>query len=282
MIPRVSKRKRGRPRSAGLATVFGLTALAVVDLVPVYLVLRQALAPEADSVAWPLHWWPSRFSLSNLSHLWQGQPLLGNVLLSFFVATATTFLSLSLGIPAGWSAARLRRVEGTAPSVAILSRVLPPIVIAVPLTSLLIPLRLYNHPFGLGLVLAHLTIGIPVAILLSYAGFRDLPRELEEAAYVDGAGTLRTLFLVSLPAARGTVAAAAILVFLLSWDEFTYALLIQLTHRTLPPLIYYFTEYGELGTASALALLMLVPATLVILGMQRLIARGLTTGVVKG
>jgi len=277
--------RKGKPRrhsSVGAATIFGLAVLALVDLVPVYLVFRQALAPEADSVAWPLHWWPSRLSLANLSHLWQGQPLVGNVLLSLFVASLTTFFSLALGVPAGWAAARLRQVESATPTVAILSRVLPPIAIAVPLTSLLIPLHLYNHPLGLGLVLAHLTIGIPVAILLSYAGFRDLPRELEEAAYVDGAGTLRTLLFVSLPATRGTVAAAAILIFLLSWDEFTYALLIQLTHRTLPPLIYYFTEYGELGTASALALLMLLPATLVILGMQRLIARGLTTGVVKG
>ena len=250
---------------------------------PVYLVLRQAFAPERESVAWPLRWLPSQLSVENLARLWQGQPLIGNVLLSLFVASLTTFLSLALGVPAGWAAARARQVvEGAAPTTAILSRVLPPIAIAVPLTSLLIPLGLYNHPLGLGLVLAHLTIGIPVAILLSYAGFRDLPRELEEAAYVDGAGILRTLLFVSLPAARGTVAAAAILIFLLSWDEFTYALLIQLTHRTLPPLIYYFTEYGELGAASALALLMLIPAALVILGMQKLISRGLTTGVVKG
>lgn len=144
------------------------------------------------------------------------------------------------------------------------------------------PLQIYNHPWGFGLIVAHLTMGLPFAILLSYAAFLDLPRELEEAAYVDGCTTFSAFYRIALPAVRGSVGAAFILIFLLSWEEFTYALLIQLTHRTMPPLVYYYTEFGQMGSASTLAVLMLIPAALVIATLQQLITKGVISGGVKG
>lgn len=69
--------------------------------------------------------------------------------------------------------------------------------------------------------------------------------------------------------------------FIASWDEFMYALLIQLTNRTLPPLVYYYSEFGQLGTASMLAVLMLVPVMLVIAALQQLVSKGVFTGALK-
>jgi len=162
-----------------------------------------------------------------------------------------------------------------------LSRILPPIAIAIPLTAMLIPLGGYNHPLGLGLVAAHLTAGVPIAILIAFVAFREMPRELEDAARVDGCSPLGVFWRISLPSVKGSLASASILIFLVSWDEFTYALLLQLTNRTMPPLVYYYTEYGQLGAASTLAFLMLVPAVVVIAGLQRLLVRGVLAGGLK-
>ena len=123
-----------------------------------------------------------------------------------------------------------------------------------------------------------MTIGIPIAILISYAAFRDLPSALEDAALVDGCSPSMAFFRIALPNIKGALASASILIFLTSWDEFTYAILLQLTHRTMPPLIYYYTEYGQLGAASTLAFMMLIPAVVVIAALQRLLVRGVLAG----
>jgi multiple sugar transport system permease protein len=259
----------------------GLAALVTINLGPILLVLRQAFSPEGESATWPLAILPKQLSLENLTSLWEAQSLFDHLALSLGVAMGTTLLSLFLGFPAGWAAARSRSLEQFTTHSALIARFLPPIAIAVPLMALLIPMQVYDHPLGLGLILAHLTIGLPFAILLSYAALRDLPQELEEAAYVDGCSPLGTFFRITLPTARGAISSAFILIFLLSWDELTYALLIQLTHRTLPPLLYYYTEYGMLGAGSTLAILMLVPSVIVIALLQRLMTRGILTGSVK-
>ncbi len=263
-------------------TALGLLLLFLMNISPILLLLRQAFSPESESVGWPLRLLPRHFSLENFRLLWRSQALAEHVFLSGWVALLVTFFSLTLGFPAGWGAARWRALEGVSTRASLLSRILPHIALAIPLTSLLIPLGLYNHPKGWGLILAHLTLGVPIAVLMGYAAFRDLPRELEEAAIVDGCSTVKVFTHVSLPVVKGALGAAAILIFLLSWDEFTYALLIQLTHRTMPPLIYYYTEYGQIGSASVLAVLMLVPAVLVIGVLQKSITRGMMSGILKG
>ncbi|MGB2957907.1 MAG: carbohydrate ABC transporter permease [Bacteroidota bacterium] len=258
-----------------------LLVLAAVNLVPIGLVIRQAFSPERESATWPISFLPESVTLENLTSLWETQSLGEHLFLSLWVAVLTTLISLALGFPAGWSAARLTVLQKIATRSALLSRVLPPIAIAIPLTAMLIPLGGYNHPFGFGLVAAHLTIGVPIAILIAFTAFRAIPRELEDAAYVDGCSPLGVFWRVSLPTVKGSVASASILVFLVSWDEFTYALLLQLTNRTMPPLVYYYSEFGQLGAASTLAFLMLLPAVLVIGALQRLLVRGVLAGGVK-
>jgi ABC-type glycerol-3-phosphate transport system permease component len=244
-----------------------LLALAIVNLLPIGLVIRQAFSPERESSSWPLSLIPQSVTFQNLASLWETQVLGDHLFLSIWVAVLTTLISLALGFPAGWSAARLVVLQKVTTRSALLSRILPPIAIAIPLTAMLIPLGGYNHPLGLGLVAAHLTAGVPIAILIAFVAFREMPRELEDAARVDGCSPLGVF--------------SSILVFLVSWDEFTYALLLQLTNRTMPPLVYYYTEYGQLGAASTLAFLMLVPAVVVIAGLQRLLVRGVLAGGLK-
>ncbi len=279
---RASRRGMAPSRGArrGL-TWAGLALLLLVNCIPPLLVVRQAFAPLGEPPGMPLRLLPGRLSLGHLAQLLETQNLLGRIGLSLWVAVATTALALALGFPAGWGAVHLRRLGDVMTRLSLASRILPPIAVAIPLTALLIPVGLYDHPFGLGLVVAHLTLGLPFAILLAYAAFREVPGELEESARVDGCTPLGAFWRIALPSVRGSLAGAMILVFLLSWDEFAYALLIQLTNRTLPPLIYYFTSYGDMGSASTLAVVMLVPAAGVIFVLQGLLTRGALTGGVK-
>src|SRR4030095_13075460 len=95
--------------------------------------------------------------------------------------------------------------------------------------------------------LAHTLLALPVAFFILRTAFRDVPADLEEAARLDGAGGLAVFWRVSLPLVRPSLAAAALLVFLVSWDEITYALLLQVTNRPLPAFLYYLTTFGHPG-----------------------------------
>jgi len=272
------RHRPGTARGGRILTAVGLTLLLFFNLGPLGLVVRQSVTPEAETARWPLSLIPAAWTAENIVSLWSTETLAGHVMLSLLVAAGATLGSLVLGAPAGWAAARWRTAEVVSTRASLLTRILPPIAIAIPLTAILIPAGLYNHPLGLGLVAAHMTIGIPIALLITYTAFRDLPSELEDAALVDGCGPTMTFFRIALPNVRGALASSSILVFLTSWDEFTYAILLQLTNRTMPPLIYYYTEYGQLGAASTLAFMTLVPAVIVIAALQRLLVRGVLAG----
>ena len=272
-----------KPRQAGtttarLVTGIGLLVLVLVNLGPLGLVLRQSLTAEAESARWPLPLLPEAVSTENMVSLWSTETVATHVLLSLWVAAAATLGSLLVGAPAGWAAARWAPAAVVSTRAALLTRILPPIAIAIPLAALLIPVGFYNHPMGIGLIAAHMSIGIPIAVLVTFTAFRDLPSELEDAALVDGCSPAATFARIALPNIKGALASSAILIFLTSWDEFTYAILLQLTNRTMPPLIYYYTEYGQLGAASTLAVLTLVPAVIVIAVLQRLLVRGVLAG----
>jgi len=148
----------------------------------------------------------------------------------------------------------------------------------VPLAAIFVRLHLYNHPAGLGLWLAHTLVGLPVAFLVLRSGFHTIPRELEDAARLDGATPARAFVRVSLPLVRPALAAAALLVFLVSWDEFAYALLLQVTHRPLPPLLYYLSAFGHPGLASAVAVIMLGPALVIVLILEPALRSGVLSG----
>jgi len=264
-------------RKKGLLVGLGV-AIAVVDLLPLALILKQALTPERESFAWPPTWIPHQLTLENFRGLQSVIPLDQGLWLSFFVAVLTVVSSLVLALPAAWVAARQPRLDRPLDATMIVTRLFPSIALAVPLAALFVYVGLYNNPAGLGLWLAHTLLGLPFAFLILRTGCRSVPVELEEAAMLDGATAFGAFWRVTLPLIKPSLAAAAILVFLVSWDEFAYALLLQVTNRSLPPLLYYLSAFGYPGLASAVAAIMLVPALLIILVLQPALRSGALTG----
>ena len=264
-------------RARGVLLLLAL-AVAALDLLPLGLILKQAFTPERESLAWPPTWWPHDFTLANFRALGATVELGRGVGLSLGVAGLTVASTLVLTLPAAWLAARRPQMDRPLDAALIVTRLFPSIALAVPLAALFVFAGLYNHPAGLGLWLAHTLLAVPVAFLILRTGFRDVPEELEDAARLDGASAFGAFCRVTLPLARPSLAAAGLLVFLLSWDEFTYALLLQVTNRSLPPLLYYFAAFGYPGLASAVAAIMLVPALAIILVLEPALRSGALAG----
>lgn len=252
--------------------------IAAANLIPIWLVVKQAVTPERESFAWPPTWFPQSVSLANFTAAAAAVPLGEGLLLSSGVAVATVFSSLALALPAAWLAVRQPRAGRRLEQVMVGVRLFPTIAIAVPLAVLFVRFGLYNDPAGIGLWLAHTLLGIPFAFLIMRAALRGVPPDLEEAARLDGASSWGAFVRVILPLVRPSLGAAAMLIFLLSWDEFAYALLLQVTNRTLPPLLYYLAAFGHPGLSSAVAVLMLVPAVVILLVLEPALRSGVLSG----
>jgi multiple sugar transport system permease protein len=206
---------------------------------------------------------------------------LGN---SALVAGATTVLTVALSALAGYALARLRvpRREWLLGALLLVS-MFPQISIAGPVWRILRGVGWLNTYQGL--VLAYVALTLPLGVWILTSFFRELPRDLEDAARVDGWGHLHTLLRVILPLAAPGVFTAAILVFIYAWNEFFFALLVmtEQAYQTLPVGIALFQgEYtlpwGEIAAGSTVATL---PLVFLVLVFQRRIVRGLSAGAVK-
>ncbi|MCL5044894.1 MAG: carbohydrate ABC transporter permease [Deltaproteobacteria bacterium] len=248
-------------------------SLVLAGFGPLYLLAKQAITPELESFAWPPFWLPHRLTAAHLRAVFALSELRSVLARSLAVAALSAVLATALGAMLGYAMARGRRERAAGLGLISVTRLLPMIAVAIPLALALIVLGLYDTQSGIGLALVHGAVALPTAVLTSFSGFAGLPVELEEAAWLDGAGPLRAFFSVVLPAVRPFLAATFILTFLLSWDEFGFALLIQVTHRTLPPLLYYYTVFGDVGPASALALVMLLPAIAVVVMLRPMLGQ---------
>jgi ABC-type glycerol-3-phosphate transport system permease component len=204
---------------------------------------------------------------------------------SIIVAGATTVLSVTLGTACAYALARLRfRGKAVALAFVLAVSMFPQISIVAPLYLVLRELRLLDtYP---GLVLPYLTFAMPLTIWMLVGFFRQLPVELEDAAFMDGAGRWRTTWDVLLPLAAPGLATTAILTFLYCWNEFLFALSFALgpDSYTVPVAIALFrgqyqVPWGEILAAAVIAT---VPVAAIVLVAQRRIVAGLTAGAVKG
>jgi multiple sugar transport system permease protein len=256
-----------------------IDALAIIAAtIPAYLLIKQAVTPDRESFAWPPHWLPRNLTVANLGGVFALAELRSALLLSLLVASVAALVSTALGTMLAYAMARRDRLRAAGMAGVTIARLLPMIAVALPLTIILINLGLYDSATGMGLALIHAALAIPTTALTAYSAFAAIPREQEEAAYLDGASMLRIFLTINVPQARAAIAASLVLSFIMSWDEFGFALLIQVTHRTLPPLLYYFTVFGDVGPASALALVMLVPAVVVIVALRPMLRAGVMAG----
>jgi multiple sugar transport system permease protein len=252
-------------------------------LAPLYWVAVTSIKPVSDYLTTPPVWFPAEPTIVHYTAALFAYRGLAGLINSLVVATATTALSALLGTLMGYSLARFN-TGGPHLSFWVLSqRFLPPIAIVLPVFLLYRGWGLYDT--RIGLVLIYTVITLPLSVWMMYAYFRQLPKEMEEAALVDGCTRFGAFWRVALPLAVPGIVVAAVFAFIFVWTEFFFAL--NLTSRnafTLPTIFRSFLGFqaSQYGEASALAVTSLVPS--IILGMlvQRHLVRGLTLGAVQG
>ena len=200
---------------------------------------------------------------------------------SLVIATLSTGLGLVLGLPAAYSIARFKQ-NGLALAI-LIARLTPYITYLVPWYLAFRALGLIDT--YLALTLTHLIVGMPLIIWIMISFFEDVPRELEEAAYVDGASRLGTFWRIILPLSTPGIVAASILAFIFSWNQFLFSLALSGPRtKPVPVAVFNFISYGQIdfGGLGAAAVLITLPVILLTLVIQRYIVTGLTMGAVKG
>lgn len=251
---------------------------------PIVLVVASSFKEARDIFATP----PSLFftpTLDSYRELWANHPAFFRGLWSSLLVTAgATVVTLAAACAAGYVYARHhgRLLQGSA-FMMLAVRMLPPIIIVIPLFPAVNALGL-NDTHTL-LVLLYAAFYVSIATWIMRAFIAALPRELEEAAAVDGAGLPRILFQVILPLAAQGMVAVAIFVVVFAWNEFVFAMVFTTTHAKTAPIaiaeMLGTVEGVQWGVVFAAATVQLVPVLATVLALQRYLVAGLTAGAVK-
>jgi multiple sugar transport system permease protein len=202
---------------------------------------------------------------------------------SLIVGLVTVGICLVAGAPAAYAFSRYNVGGNKSRFLVLLSQMLPPATLIVPLFLLMYQVRLNNSLVRV--VISHLTFLLPLVTWFLIGFFDEVPRELEDAALVDGCTHWQTLLKIVIPVVRPGLGAAALFAFVLSWNDMFYALILtSVKARTLPVGIAgYWTFRGvEMGQMSAAILLAIVPMIILSFFVQRFMLRGMARGAVKG
>ena len=266
------------PRVLFYAWALGATLLV---LFPLYLLVMASVAPglaifgerPALVVTHPtLRFWLRVIARGDL---WP--PLLK----SLTVASATTLAALAIAAPAAYVVARLPAVWRYGLVLALLvTRMFPEFAIGISVATRFARLGLVDD--YLGLVLAHLIGALPFMAWILVGTFAAIPRDLEEAAAIDGSSPLGTLFRVVVPAATPGIAVAALFVWLYSWNEFLYARLLTTSQNTLPLQVFQAIDRGTKQQMAAVAAVLILPILAVAGLLQRYLRPDTLAGAVKG
>jgi ABC-type glycerol-3-phosphate transport system permease component len=282
----------GAPRRRRGATIswqgwlFGaaLVLLMTFTLFPFYWAIVASLTPEAALFRDP-SLWPTQLIFDHYRALFDERDFITPIRNSLVVAGTTTIFCLFVGTLAVYALARLE-FKGKAAIMAFILAVtmFPQISIVSPLYLLLRSLRLIDtYP---GLIMPYMTFAMPLTVWVLTGSIRQIPKDLEEAAHVDGATRRQSFTRILLPLAVPSLATTGILTFIYCWNEFLFALSFTLgpDRQTVPVAIALFRGQYQVpwGQILAAAVVATAPVAAMVLLFQRRIVQGLTAGAVKG
>lgn len=243
-----------------LFIIYPLYLMVIISVAPIQTTLQSYLPPQ----------YPTQLSLANFYAAIYKIGLFVPLLRSLYIALFVGGLALLLGIPAAYGLSKLSvRTANLISTTLFLSNMLPALTIAIPISVTFIRIgvfltnvtghniQLFDTVVGVGL--AQELIVLPLTIFLILGAFQGLPPDLEYQARVDGAGITQTLFRILIPLSGGAIASAFLLSFMMSWDEFTFALILSPHPATLPITIYNNITRGPITETTAFALIVTIP-----------------------
>jgi multiple sugar transport system permease protein/raffinose/stachyose/melibiose transport system permease protein len=274
--------RRNRERRIGL-TVLNI-ALGLIILMPFFWMVSVSLKPATEPFAIPARLWPQNPTLDN--YVTAFRPEFRTYFVnSVVVSLSTVVITVTLALFAAYAFTRAQfRLLAVAMTLVIVAQMFPASAIIIPIYKMMKAADLLNTYTSL--IIAYVTVTLPVAIWMLRGFMANLPLTLEEAAAIDGAGPLRTFFEIILPLCRPGIVATSVFVLIVTWQEFLFALSFTSTKdmRTLPVgmndfIGQYGIRYGELMASSVLISL---PVIVIFFLLQRQFVAGLTAGAVKG
>jgi len=273
---------RRRLAKAGVLT--GLVIGALFAGLPVLWMLSTSFKSNADVFQSPPRLITETFSFDAYREILGNGAQLRFFLNSYIVAIAVTILTLLVALLAGYAFSRFTfPFQGTINAVIVSVQAVPPITLVIPYFGLVVALGLYNtYP---GLILTHMVFTLPYAIIMMTAYFNTLPRELDESVKVDGASSWTALWRVLVPISVPGMVAVGVYTFMISWNEYLFALTLTRTDdmRTVPigiQLLMGQHSY-EWNQMMAMSILGSIPVLVLFLLFQRRFIGGLTSGAVK-
>jgi trehalose/maltose transport system permease protein len=270
-------------KKVGFYLLVGVIVLFAVF--PFYYAILTAF--ETGSALFEVNYLPESFSFANYLSVFEGQPFGRNIFNSIFVSVLVVALSLLMGVTASYALARVKFAGRGLLLITILSvSMFPQVAVLSGMFELIRAVGLYNSMFGLAISYMMLTLPFTVWILTAF--MRELPRELEEAAVMDGASPWTVITRVFLPVMWPAMVTTGLLAFIMAWNEFLFALTFTLTNeqRTVPVAIALISGASQFempwGNIMAASVIVTVPLIILVLIFQRRIVSGLTAGAVKG
>jgi ABC-type glycerol-3-phosphate transport system permease component len=243
--------------------------MAIIFIYPLYILILIAFEPVSLTFG-RLHPYqlPLILTLSNFETAIKSLSLIMPVVKSVIVAFIVGILALLLATPAGYGLNKLAaRFSNRIIMLLFVVNMMPAIVIAIPISVYFIKIGLYNSIFGVAL--AQELVVLPISVFIMLGGFRALPRDLENQAFIDGASMFSSFKNVILPLIRIPLLISFLLAWMTSWDEFTYAVIISPLNPTFPVKLYDYVSRGEPFIASSFALLVTIPVILIVVILQK-------------
>jgi multiple sugar transport system permease protein len=290
------KRKRYKKSKHPVSNII-LIVVVLIFFIPVFWIVLTSIRPNIEINTRPPVWIPHNLSFSSYAALagytesaesfgfGQSVPFLAYAKNSIITSIASTILALIVGTFAGFafSSFKFKGRDGIFLSF-MLARAVPGIALSLPLLVLFTRLGLSDKIYGL--IIAYAAMNVPFTAWLMTGFFDEIPKELNEAAYIDGCSKWGAFLKVNLPLISPGLAASGIFAFLASWNEFAIASVITRTtaSKTFPVGLFDFTAefVSDWRGMCAMSVIMLIPAIIFVILVQRNLIKGLTLGAIKG
>lgn len=267
-----------------LALLTGQVLLALIILLPIFWMVSVSLKPSTEAFAIPAKLWPDSPTFENYSNAFRPE-FRQYFFNSVIVSLSTLVISTSLALMAAYAFTRFQiKIMAIFLGLILVSQMFPSSAIIIPIYKMMDDASLLNTK--LSLIIAYITITLPVATWMLKGFMENIPAVLDEAAAMDGAKPIRIFFEIVLPLCRPGVIATSVYILIVTWQEFLFALSFTTTQemRTLPVgmndfIGQYGIRYGELMASSVMISL---PIVVVFFFLQKHFVAGLTAGSVKG
>lgn len=273
-----------RRRVAHAATYGILLMATAVMLFPVAWMLTVSVRPNVEVMKIPPQWIPTIFTLSPYAQVLGSSRYLRTFVNSYFIAGTVTLFSLFIGALAAYALARFRfRGQRTVIMFLIITQMFPLVLLCIPYFRVVVKIGLYDTLTAL--IVVYTTFTLPFCILMLRAYFAEIPREMEEAAMVDGCSRLGAIVRTLLPMSFPALVGSGLYTFLLAWNEFLFAVVLieSWEKRVITVAIYsllaeFVTEWNMMMAFSVLAS---APLVVAFIFLQRYVVRGMTVGAIK-